>query len=43
MIKTHPKTSAIYSHLHENELEKETLEKCFDCYDGFILDYVSTL
>ena len=42
MIKTHPKTSAIFSHLHENELEKETLEKCFDRYDGFILDYVST-
>jgi len=42
MIKSHPKSIQKYPHFSEHKLEKETLEMCFDCYDGFIFDYVST-
>ena len=41
-LKTHPKSIKSYSYLQEEKLEKDTLEKCFDRYDGFIFDYVST-
>ena len=42
MIKSHPKSIQTYPHFSEHKLEKETLEMCFDCYDGFIFDYAST-
>jgi hypothetical protein len=41
-VKIHPKSIESYSYLQEENLEKDTLEKCFDRYDGFIFDYVST-
>tara|TARA_B100001057_G_scaffold296302_1_gene296465 strand:- start:23261 stop:24655 length:1395 start_codon:yes stop_codon:yes gene_type:complete len=41
-LKAHPKTILDYDFLSEGLIEKKGLDQCFNDYDGFIFDYLST-
>ena len=41
-LKVHPKTILEYDFLSLELIEKRGLDRCFNDYDGFIFDYVST-